>query len=159
MQTVVVIDCCTLGILANPNTSVEQNACWNWASKLRQRGIDIKISGIAAYESRRELIRFSLAAGIAALDHTIDVFGILPTSNEALRVAAQFWADLRLGLRRSVDERRLDADVIVAAEGAVYGQGNGLHVTIATENIRHFQPLVDMGHIHAAMSWQDIPIP
>ena len=61
--------------------------------------------------------------GIAELDRVTEIFSALAVTEEVLRLAAQFWADLKIGLGRGgTDNLRLDADVIVAAETRMFAQ-------------------------------------
>lgn len=76
-----------------------------------------------------------------------------------MRCAAQFWANLRIGMgNKGTDDRRLDADVILSAQAYVFAQQEDVEVHIATDNVRHFQPLVDMTYIVSAEAWDMLSI-
>ena len=53
-----------------------------------------------------------------------------------MRLAASFWADVRLRGVPTADDQALDADAILAAQAALIG-GAGDVVTVATGNVAH----------------------
>ena len=57
MSTIVLLDAGPLGMITNPKSSPENEACKDWVTKLASRGVDIVIPEIADYEVRRELLR------------------------------------------------------------------------------------------------------
>lgn len=157
MRKGVVIDCCTLGILAHPNQNQTSIACMAWANNLVACGTLVRIPSVAIYESKRELLRMGSAAGVAKLDAVANAFGHLPISDDALGAAAEMWAKLRKQFGKSgTDGLRLDADVIICAQAALFAKQHMLAVTIATDNTRHFLPLVDGTYLVGADEWQNI---
>ena len=63
--------------------------------------------------------------------------------------AAQFWATSRKGGYATTDEKRLDADVILAAQVVTFVPA-GASVLVATTNVKH------LGRFVAAKKWQEI---
>ena len=53
----VLLDAGPLGMVTNPKSSPENEACKNWLSDLAYKGVEIVIPEIADYEVRRELVR------------------------------------------------------------------------------------------------------
>lgn len=153
----VVIDCNVLKDLANPNGTSDGIECRAWAENLRRKGTEVRISGIANYESRRKLIQIGSMDGIAKLDEVVGIYGVLPVTDVVLRIAARNWADLKIGMgRNGTNDLRLDADVIIGAEARMFAEENGIEVTIATDNVQHFVPLVDMKYVVRATQWRNI---
>jgi len=157
MGKAVFLDSSPLGMISNPNDSVANTSCRDWAIDLQRKGTLVRVPEIADYETRRELIRANKGTGIAELDQIIQVYGLVPICTEAMRLAAEFWANLRIGLGKGgTDDHRLDADVIVSAQAYTFAQEQDMEVWIATDNVRHFQPLVDGTYIVGADIWQNI---
>ena len=153
MGHAVFIDACTLGKMSRP----EANDCLAWAESLKASGDLIVIPAVADYEIRRELLRANKPDGIASLDDLAQKFCLLPISQNAMILAAKFWADLRTGMgKKGCDDKKIDADVILAAQARRYSEENKVTVLIATDNIRHFQALVDGTHIVGAKPWGEI---
>jgi hypothetical protein len=74
-----------------------------------------------------------------------------------LDLAADLWAQLRRTFGKSgTDGLRIDADVIICANARIFARENGVAVTIATDNTRHFLPLVDGAHLIGAAEWRYI---
>jgi hypothetical protein len=65
---IVLLDAGPLGMITNPKSSPENEACKNWLAHLASRGFDIVIPEIADYEVRRELLRAGKDRGLARLD-------------------------------------------------------------------------------------------
>ena len=92
---------------------------------------------IADYEVRRELIRAGAPAGLTRLDTLSVSLTYDPITTPVIRMAAEFWADVRRrGLPTAADQS-LDADAILAAQAALIG-APGDTVTVATSNSGHF---------------------
>ncbi len=125
MQKCVFVDSCTLGILANPNKTTETEACKAWALNLHRKDTLVRVPEIADYETRRSLIRIASAESLAELDRVIAVYTLVPICTDAMRRAAEMWANLRIQLGKGgTDDKRLDGDVIICA-GRNLREGNG----------------------------------
>jgi hypothetical protein len=111
----------------------------------------VAVPEIADYEVRRELLRAGKFAGLARLDalaaHPAATYLALTT--EAMRLAAEFWAEARREHRPGAGEAALDADVILAAQAALAGDG-GDDVVVATTNTDHLAQFVP------AQRWENI---
>ena len=88
MSMIFLLDAGPLGMITNPKSSPENEACKNWLACLAYNGVEVVIPEIADYEVRRELLR-----------------------------AAEFWAAARRMGRQSADDSSLDADMISCSPG------------------------------------------
>ena len=88
---------------------------------------------ISDYELRRGLLRLRDPIGIQRLDDLHSLLEYLPITTEAMRQAAEFWADARRRGYATAPDLALDGDVILAAQAATLGS----NVVIATENAGH----------------------
>jgi len=66
MSMIVLLDAGPLGMITNPKSSPENEACKNWLASLAYSGADVVIPEIADYEVRRELLRAAKREGLAA---------------------------------------------------------------------------------------------
>ncbi|HEY1185815.1 MAG TPA: PIN domain-containing protein [Bryobacteraceae bacterium] len=136
MSLIVLLDAGPLGMITNPKSSPENEACKNWLAGLAYNGIEIVIPEIADYEVRRELLRAGKQRGIGRLDALKGMLGYAPITTPVMLKAAEFWASARKMGRQSADDASLDADMILAAQaGALVRPGH--ETVIATMNVRH----------------------
>jgi len=136
MSALVLLDAGPLGMITNPRSSPENEACKNWLQDLSQRGTEIAIPEIADYEVRRELLRAGKNQGLARLDAVKSLLRFVPITSAAMLRAAEFWASARNMGRQSASDSSLDADMILAAQAASL-KGHGEEPVIATTNVRH----------------------
>ena len=136
MSVIVLLDAGPLGMVTNPKSSPENEACKNWLSGLAYRGIEVVIPKIADYEIRRELLRAGKGRGIGRLNALKGMLGYAAVSTPVMLKAAEFWAAARNMGRQSAADASLDADMILAAQAAVLAGDSGPTV-IATTNVRH----------------------
>ena len=120
-----------------------------WLRSMLVTGWRVVIPAIADYEVRRELIRVGSVSAIARLDTLGAQLGIIPLSHEALRQAAQLWADVRRAGRPTADPHALDGDVILAAQ-AILEVHPTEDLVVATTNVGHLSRFV------TAARWEDI---
>jgi hypothetical protein len=132
----VLLDAGPLGMVTNPKSSPENEACKNWLAHLASRGFDIVIPEIADYEVRRELLRAGKDRALARLDALKGMLGYAPITTPVMLKAAEFWANARRMGRQSAGDAALDADMILAAQPAALNR-NGGEFVIATTNVRH----------------------
>jgi hypothetical protein len=136
MSLIVLLDAGPLGMITNPKSSSENEACKNWLAGLVYRGVEVVIPEIADYEVRRELLRAGKDRGLGRLDALKAMLGYAPITTAVMLRAAEFWATARRMGRQSADDASLDADMILAAQaGALVRDGD--ETVIATTNIRH----------------------
>jgi hypothetical protein len=149
MSMIVLLDAGPLGMITNPKSSPENEACKNWLASLVYRGVEVIIPEIADYEVRRELLRAGKDRGLGRLDALKAMLGYAPITTTAMLRAAEFWATARQTGRQSADDASLDADMILAAQaGALVRDGD--ETVIATTNIRH------LALFSSARIWREI---
>jgi len=149
MSMIVLLDAGPLGMITNPKSSSENEACKNWLAGLVYRGVEVVIPEIADYEVRRELLRAGKDRGLVRLDALKAMLGYAPITTAVMLRAAEFWATARRMGRQSADDASLDADMILAAQaGALVRDGD--ETVIATTNIRH------LVLFSSARIWRDI---
>ena len=68
MSLIVLLDAGPLGMITNPKSSPENEACKNWLASLAYNGVEVVIPEIADYEVRRELLRAGKDRGLGRLD-------------------------------------------------------------------------------------------
>ena len=136
MSLIVVLDAGPLGMITNPKSSPENEACKNWLASLAYNGVEVVIPEIADYEVRRELLRAGKDRGLGRLNALKGMLGYAPITTPVMLRAAEFWATARQVGRPSADDASLDADMILAAQaGALVRSGD--ETVIATTNVRH----------------------
>lgn len=149
MSVIVLLDVGPLGMITNPKSSPENEACKNWLAALVYRGAEVVIPEIADYEVRRELLRAGKAHGLGRLDALKGLLSYAPITTSAMLKAAEFWAAARRMGRKSADDAALDADMILAAQASDLSR-NGEEAIIATTNLRHLTLFA------SAHAWHDI---
>jgi hypothetical protein len=116
MSLIVLLDAGPLGMITNPKSSPENEACKNWLASLAYNGVEVVIPEIADYEVRRELLRASKDRGLGRLNALKGMLGYAPITTPVMLKAAEFWATARNVGRQSADDASLDADMILAAQ-------------------------------------------
>jgi hypothetical protein len=132
----VVLDSGPLDLATGPPGTAEVDRCHYWLLHLEFSAVEIVIPAIADYEVRREWLRLGATAKLHRLDTLRGRFSHYPISNEALDLAAEFWAHLRQAGLPTAGDERLDADAILAGQTVTIGTPSDV-VTIATMNLRH----------------------
>ena len=136
MSLVILLDAGPLGMITNPKSSPEGEACKTWLAAVRFNGAEVVISEIADYEVRRELLRAGKDEGIGRLDALKGILGYAPITTVVMLKAAEFWASARKMGRQTANDASLDADMILAAQAATIAV-KGNEAVIATTNVRH----------------------
>lgn len=119
MSLVILLDAGPLGMITNPRSSPENQACKNWLTVVASQGADIVIPEITDYEVRRELIRAGRKQGLARLDALKQLLRYQPITTSVMLKAAEFWAAARNAGKQSASDASLDADMILAAQAGV----------------------------------------
>jgi hypothetical protein len=145
----VLLDAGPLGMITNPKSSPESEACKNWLANLASNGAEVVIPEIADYEVRRELIRAGKDRGLGRLDALKGLLGYAPITTPVMLKAAEFWAAARKLGRQSAGDASLDADMILAAQSGALAR-DGDETVIATTNVRH------LGLFALARIWREI---
>lgn len=138
MSVAIMLDAGPLGLLTNPNQTPLPVSCRHWLREIKSAGRRVIVPEIADYEVRRELLRIQSWTAVTNLDAYGMQLEYLPLTTSALRLAAQFWANLRnLGLQ-TASPHALDGDVILAA------QAHDLNIPcmVASDNVSHLTRLV-----------------
>jgi hypothetical protein len=68
MSLIVLLDAGPLGMITNPKSSPENEACKNWLAGLAYNGVEVVFPEIADCEVRRELLRAGKERGLGRLD-------------------------------------------------------------------------------------------
>jgi predicted nucleic acid-binding protein len=142
VSRIVVLDAGPLGMATNPRASPLCLECQTWLESLLRHGRSVVVPEISDYEVRRELLRAGKVRGLRRLDELARVIDYLPITTEAMRKAAQLWAEVRRAGRPTAHPEALDGDVILAAQAATLAQGVD-EVIIATTNVGHLSRFAD----------------
>jgi hypothetical protein len=119
MSLIVLLDAGPLGMITNPKSSPDNEACKEWLSALATKGTEVIIPEIADYEVRRELLRAGKQRGLGRLDALKGMLGFAPITSPVMLKAAEFWAAARNSGRKAADDASLDADMILVAQASV----------------------------------------
>jgi predicted nucleic acid-binding protein len=149
MSLIVLLDAGPLGMITNPKSSPENEACKNWLGRLAHSGVEVVIPEIADYEVRRELLRAGKDRGLGRLDALKGMLGYAPITTSVMLKAAEFWASARKMGRQSADDASLDADMILVAQAGALVR-NRDETVIATTNVRH------LASFASARIWREI---
>lgn len=126
-------------------------AVTEWLTRCLRRGWRVIVPAIVYYELKRELLRANKTFGIGRLDAFINAAAgrYLPLSDEALRLAAELWAEARQEGRPTAHSMALDIDVLIAAQVRSF-DSTSFDAVVATTNPKHLAQLV------TAKLWSDI---
>ena len=149
MIQVVLLDAGPLGLVTNPQRSLQSAACATWLQSLVTAGVRVVIPEIADYEVRRELLRAKKTAGIERLNGLADLLEYLPITTAAMRQAAAFWATARQQGQPTAGDKTIDGDMILAAQAVALG---AVDFVIATTNVDHLSRFV------TAELWQGVTV-
>ncbi len=147
MSLAIVLDAGPLGLVTQRRALPEREACRQWIDARLHSGCRVLIAEIADYGVRRELLRMRKSTSLARLDVLCETLEYLPITTEAMRRAAQFWAEARRSGRPTADRHALDSDVILAGQASTMGITN---VVVATTNVAHLSRFVP------AKPWNEI---
>jgi predicted nucleic acid-binding protein len=145
------LDSGPLGLLTHPQRSSEVIEVVDWLSRCLLGGYQVVVAAIVYYELKRELLRAQKSFGIARLDAFIAARPgrYVPLSDDALRLAAELWAQVRQAGQPTADSKALDIDVILAAQALSLGV-DPTSIVIATTNPNHLSRFV------TALDWQNV---
>jgi predicted nucleic acid-binding protein len=142
----ILLDSYPLGALSHPKPDV---GIVKWAAACRNAGHEIYVPEVIDYEVRRELLRANKHKGVANLDALKAAFMFLPITTPAMLFAATLWSQARQGGLPTGDPKKLDIDVILAAQALTLGIPNS-DLIVATSNAAHISRFV------SAALWTDI---
>lgn len=135
-----------LSLVTHPRGGDDAEAAKEWLKGLREAGVGVKVPEIADYELRRELLRAGKTESIERIDLFIEAADFVPITTEAMRLAAELWAEARNQGQPTAPDPALDGDVILAAQTKLAGEG----AVVATTNPDHLSRFV------AAAHWSEI---
>lgn len=136
---IVFLDTSPLAKLTNPKSPPSTVAVLRWAKAMRAAGHSFVVPAIAYYEVRRELERAGKIASIAELNTWRGEY--LPLTDSALQLASKLWALSRNAGTPTADPKKLDGDVLIAAQAL--DQNLPLSdLIIAAENPNHLTRFV-----------------
>ena len=147
MNRIILLDSGPLSMVTNPKAARQAAKCAKWLQQVKVSGATVIVPEIADYEVRRELLRANKIKGIKQLDDLIAQTEYLAITTEAMRQAAQYWADARQQGQQTADDKALDGDMILVAQATTLNQTN---VVIATTNVKHLSLFTQ------AMLWSNI---
>jgi predicted nucleic acid-binding protein len=145
------LDSGPLGLLTHPQRSAEVTGVSGWLSRCLLNGSRVIVPAIVYYELKRELLRARKTFGLDRLEAFVNAAPgrYLPLSDEALRLAAELWAQSRQTGRPTAEPQALDIDVLMAAQALSFGAASS-EVVIATTNAKHLSQFI------AAKHWNEI---
>jgi predicted nucleic acid-binding protein len=149
LARIIVLDSGPLGDACRKRGHSDVERLTLWLHQATANGAILAIPEIADYEVRRGLLWEGATDGIRRLDLLRDdLRHYIPISTEAMRMAAELWADARRRGIATADEREIDADVILAAQ-AICFSGLQDRLVVATYNDRHLSRYLDAHHWNA----------
>jgi predicted nucleic acid-binding protein len=144
-QKIIFLDSYPLSTIAGPAGAGPVAAISVWAISLLAAGHRIYVPEVVDYELRRELVRAGKVASVRELDEQKNRYRYAPLTTPAMLLAANLWANMRNSGTPTGDPKRLDIDVILAAQALTEGASLGLpyaNVIVATSNVAHLSRLV-----------------
>jgi len=149
MSRNILLDSQPLGLISTPVRSANVVAITNWARSCLAAGHSIYIPEVIDYELRRELLRARKVNGVTKLNSLRSLLSFLPITSDAMLCAADLWATSRQSGLSTGDPKKLDIDVILAAQALTIGAPASTLI-VATSNASHLSRFV------AADRWTDI---
>ena len=146
MSQFLFLDSGPLGLLTHPQRSAEVIAVTEWLSRCLMSGARVVVPAIVYYELKRELLRAEKTASVSRLDAFVNAAAgrYLPLSDEALRLAAELWAQARRQGRPTAEAQALDIDVLIAAQAILFVPAS--EVVVVTTNPKHLAQFFTAAH-------------
>lgn len=147
MSRILFLDSGPLGLLTHPQRSAEVIAVTEWLSRCLFGGSRVIVPAIVYYELKRELLRANKSLSAGRLDAFVNAAPgrYLPLSDEALRLAAELWADARQKGRPTAESKAFDIDVLIAAQVLSFGAASS-EMVVATTNPKHLSQFTTARH-------------
>ena len=146
----ILLDSGPLGLLSKPVRGTVVPIA-NWAADCLAAGHELYVPEVIDYELRRELLRAGKFNSLRELDRLKSAFNFLPITSAAMLRAADLWARSRQGGLPTGDPKKLDVDVILAAQALTIGVAPE-DLIVATSNAAHLSRFVH------AESWSNIQL-
>ena len=141
MSKRIILDTGPLSKVTHPKAN---KAAAEWFRSMLESGCEVIVPEIADYELRRELIRAGKTRSIERLNRLEGSLEYLPIDTDAMRQAANLWAEARRQGQPTADPKELDGDAILAAQAKLAG------AAVATDNVGHLDRFVE------TRSWRDM---
>lgn len=132
------LDSHPLGALSHPQPEI---AILRWLTDCRLAGHIVCVPEVIDYEIRRELLRAGKFVGIRNLDALKATLRFVPITSKAMLLAADLWASSRQSGLPTGDPKKLDIDVILAAQALTLGLPTN-EIIVATSNVSHISRFV-----------------
>jgi predicted nucleic acid-binding protein len=134
------LDSYPMSLLAKPNTTPDVAAILTWFHSIRAAGHLLYIPEVIDYEVRRELVRAGKTSSVTRLDLLKLTATYVPINSQAMLLAADLWAQARNAGQSTGDPKKLDINVILAAQTLTVAATSSLPLTdfvIVTSNVGH----------------------
>lgn len=143
MSRTIVLDSTPLALFLQRRSYHRAEECSAWVARHIDAGDRLIVPEIIDYEVRRELLRLGKANALRRLDlfNHAEPDRLLRLSSDALRKAAELWAQVRRKGMPTADVHALDVDMILAAQVLTTSFGAD-DVIVATGNVSHLAPVV-----------------
>lgn len=141
MSRHILLDSAPLGLLSNPARTPDVIAITQWSVSCIAAGHYLYVPEVIDYELRRELLRAGKNRGVAKLDSFKATFRYLPITTAAMLHAADLWAMARRTGVPTGDPKKLDIDVILAAQALTMAVP-AADIVVATSNVSHLSRFV-----------------
>ncbi len=151
MNRIVILDSGPLGLLMQRPGVVPADECRRWLAEMIAGGGEVIVPEIADYEVRRELLRINAVASVLRMDSFLAAAPgrLLPVTTQAMRLAAELWANIRCRGKPTSDPHALDEDVLIVAQVLTAGFDENEFI-IASTNVVHLSQLAP------SALWRDI---
>lgn len=134
------MDSSPLSLLSQPGANPNALRIAIWKQDLQSAGHAFYIPEVNDYEVQRELVRAGKTQGVTNLDLLKLTATFVPINSQAMFLAADLWARARNARQTTGDPKKLDIDVILAAQTLTVAAVSGLPLTdfvIVTSNVAH----------------------
>ncbi len=132
----ILLDSNPLSLAAAPVRNTDAAAFAIWSTACLAAGHKFYIPEVIDYELRRELLRAGKTNSVKKLDDLRTLFRFLPITSPAMLLAADSWAQSRQNRLATGDPKKLDIDVILAAQALTLGVPTGDLIAV-TSNVSH----------------------
>ena len=136
----ILLDSSPLGLLSKPARGTAAPIA-HWAADCLAAGHELYVPEVIDYELRRELLRAGKVTSVRELDRLKSAFNFLPITSAVMLLAADLWAASRQSGLPTGDPKKLDIDVILAAQALTLGVPAG-DLIVATSNVGHIARFV-----------------
>ena len=137
----ILLDSSPLSALCLPPKNPVLVAILQWTTSCIAAGHRFYVPEVIDYELRRELLRAGKTDSVARLDRLKAIFRYLPLTTGAMLCAADLWATARRNGIPTGDPKRLDIDVILAAQALTLATPPN-DIIVATSNVSHISRFV-----------------